>query len=196
MSPLRLNGSTSGYSQLDAPAVAGDQTFTLPGTGGVIDRLNRAGNVLQVVSNTYGTQVSTTSTTYVDTGLSASITPSSSSSKIIISYSQVFSASSFKGGTNGLEHNGNAAIQLLRGSTPITNVNDTVSLGSYSYGRSDGGNVVIWSTISQVVLDAPSTTNAVTYKTRFRIVNVASSNGAAANEVGTTAFITLMEVAA
>jgi hypothetical protein len=36
MSPLRLNGSTSGYSQLDAPAIAGDQTFTLPGTGGTI----------------------------------------------------------------------------------------------------------------------------------------------------------------
>jgi len=34
--PLRLNGSTSGYSQIDAPAVAGDQTFTLPGTGGTI----------------------------------------------------------------------------------------------------------------------------------------------------------------
>jgi hypothetical protein len=31
---LRLNGSTSGYSEIDAPAVAGDQTFILPGTGG------------------------------------------------------------------------------------------------------------------------------------------------------------------
>jgi hypothetical protein len=31
---LRLNGSTSGYSEIEAPAVAGDQTFTLPGTGG------------------------------------------------------------------------------------------------------------------------------------------------------------------
>jgi len=33
---LRLNGSTSGYSEVAAPAVAGDQTFTLPGTGGNI----------------------------------------------------------------------------------------------------------------------------------------------------------------
>jgi len=31
---LRLNGSTSGYSEIVAPAVAGDQTFTLPTTGG------------------------------------------------------------------------------------------------------------------------------------------------------------------
>ncbi len=33
---IRLNGSTSGYSEISAPAVAGDQTFTLPGTGGNI----------------------------------------------------------------------------------------------------------------------------------------------------------------
>lgn len=31
---LRLNGSTSGYSEIVAPAVAGDQTFTLPTAGG------------------------------------------------------------------------------------------------------------------------------------------------------------------
>ena len=33
---LRLNGSTSGYSELSAPAVAGDQTFTFPSTGGTL----------------------------------------------------------------------------------------------------------------------------------------------------------------
>lgn len=34
MSPVRLNGSTSGYSELSAPAVAGNITLTLPtGTG-------------------------------------------------------------------------------------------------------------------------------------------------------------------
>lgn len=33
---VRLNGSTSGYSEISAPAVAGDQTFTLPTTGGTV----------------------------------------------------------------------------------------------------------------------------------------------------------------
>jgi hypothetical protein len=32
--PLRLLGSTSGYSEIEVPAVAGDQQFLLPGTGG------------------------------------------------------------------------------------------------------------------------------------------------------------------
>ena len=33
---LRLNGATSGYSELQAPDVAGDQTFTLPTVGGTL----------------------------------------------------------------------------------------------------------------------------------------------------------------
>lgn len=33
---LRLNGSASGYSEIAAPAAAGDQTFTLPTTGGTV----------------------------------------------------------------------------------------------------------------------------------------------------------------
>ena len=33
---LRLRGSTSGYSELQAPAVAADQTFVLPTAGGTL----------------------------------------------------------------------------------------------------------------------------------------------------------------
>ena len=40
---LRLKGTTSGFSQLTAPAVAGDQTFTLPETGGIVATVNNSG---------------------------------------------------------------------------------------------------------------------------------------------------------
>ena len=37
---LRLNGSTSGFSEITAPDVAGDQTFTLPAVGGTLSTSN------------------------------------------------------------------------------------------------------------------------------------------------------------
>jgi hypothetical protein len=94
MSPLRLNGSTSGYSQLDAPAIAGDQTFTLPGTGGTLDRLNRAGNILQVVNYQTGAYNSGVTTIPVDDTIpqntegtefmTLAITPTNASNKLFI----------------------------------------------------------------------------------------------------------------
>ena len=67
---LRLNGSTSGYSEIEAPAVAGDQTFTLPGTGGTIVTADGT----QTLTNktvqggviTAGTAVASTSGTSID----------------------------------------------------------------------------------------------------------------------------------
>lgn len=43
---LRLNGATSGYSELQAPDVAGDQTFTLPATGGELATKSGGGSVV------------------------------------------------------------------------------------------------------------------------------------------------------
>ena len=104
MSPLRLNGSTSGYSQLDAPAVAGDQTFTLPGTGGTLDRLNRAGNVIQVVNYQTGAVATGTTTIPFDNTIpqntegneymSLSITPTNANNKLLINVKSIFTSSS------------------------------------------------------------------------------------------------------
>jgi hypothetical protein len=46
--PVRLNGATSGYTELSAPAVAGITTMTMPTASGTLDRLERSGNILQV----------------------------------------------------------------------------------------------------------------------------------------------------
>jgi len=43
MSPVRLNGSTSGYSELSAPAVAGSNTLTLPTGAGSANQLLKNG---------------------------------------------------------------------------------------------------------------------------------------------------------
>jgi hypothetical protein len=85
MSKIALVGNASGTGtfSLASPNSSTDRTLDLPDASGVIDRLNRAGNVLQVVSADYTTSNSTTSSTYV-IGVTGSITTVSASSKIQI----------------------------------------------------------------------------------------------------------------
>ena len=122
MASIVVAGDTSGTVTLTAPLVAGTTTLTLPtangtlittgSTGQVIPRAALpAGTVLQVVNATYSTQVDTTSGSYVDTGLTASITPSSSTSKILVLVSHQISISASTGYGN---------VQLLRGSTSVS----------------------------------------------------------------------------
>ena len=183
MSPLRLNGSTSGYSQLDAPAIAGDQTFTLPGTGGTIDRLNRAGNILQVVNGTYSTQTTSSSSTPADTGLTATITPTSASSKILVIVNQA--------GCGKETNNTYMRLRLLRGATVISHFER-----SGGYTNSSAANY--FGACSVCYLDSPATTSATTYKTQLdsslnvAIVLVQCNEGG----ITTMSTITLMEVAA
>jgi len=183
MSPLRLTGSTSGFSQLDAPAIAGDQTFTLPSTGGTLDRLNRAGNVLQVVSANTSTYTSTTTSTFVDTNLTATITPTSASSKILVLVNQV--------GIAKFTNNTAVMLRLLRGSTSILTFEE-----SAAYTSSTAYNVV--AAASACYLDSPATTSATTYKTQF--ASQANLSGVSVQTYITTqnanSTITLMEVAA
>ena len=80
---IRLNGSTSGYTEIDAPAVAGAGVLTLPTGTGTLLRAE-GGKVLQVVSGTTSTSASSSTSTFVDTGLTATITPASSTSKIMV----------------------------------------------------------------------------------------------------------------
>ena len=73
---LRLNGSTSGYVEINAPAVAGSQSITVP---------NDFGKILQVKSDTNGTTASNLSGSMTQVpGLEVTITPASTSSRFIV----------------------------------------------------------------------------------------------------------------
>jgi hypothetical protein len=67
---LRLNGSTSGYTEIDAPAVAGSNTLVLPGSNGSAYQFLRngatAGTTEFAGSITSGTAVASTSGTSID----------------------------------------------------------------------------------------------------------------------------------
>ena len=144
------------------------------------------GKVLQVVSADYSTYVTTTSTTYVDSGLTASITPSSASNKILVLISQHLQHWNESGNWSTLKY------KLLRGSTTVyeseTNVGMTFT---YDYGGS-GINLGLYQPMS--ILDLPSSTSALTYKTQIaKAGNGGSSVGAQTS--ANKSFITLIEIA-
>jgi hypothetical protein len=136
------------------------------------------GSVIQTVNAAYSTQTSTSSSSYTDTGLTASITPTSSSSKILVIVS-----------VNGVYKNGsNASIGLnvMRDATQITQIaiNGLSYTGDTSASQTSG---------SINYLDSPATTSATTYKVQFK--NGASSGSSVTiNDSSCTSTITLLEI--
>jgi hypothetical protein len=198
MASIVVTGDTSGSITLSAPAVAGSNTLTLPANTGTIittassgQSIPKAalptGSVLQVVQATYSTQVQISSTSYQDTGLTASITPTSSSSKILVIVSQVcniviLSNISF-----------NSSNNLVRGSTQV--YEQDIALGMQA-GTGSAGLIYNGSIVSMSYLDSPNTTSSTTYKTQSKISTTASSAYVRFQDAGSDSTITLLEIAA
>ena len=146
-----------------------------------------AGAVLQVVQGNTSTLVTVTTTTYTDSGLSASITPTSASSKILVIVQQP--CSTFRSGSNDA---GQAKLRLLRGASDIYELGQAVTGFSFNVTTTEVG-----SSISLVYLDSPATTSSTTYKTQGAGVyanNTAYLNGN--SQGGANSTITLMEISA
>jgi len=107
------------------------------------------GNVLQVVTGTLDSAANTTSSSYVDTGLTASITCSSTSSKVLVLVAQQTAATATSIPA--------LYLKLLR---------DSTSLGEATMVQNGGSS--LYTTTSFVKLDSPSSTSALTYKTQFK----------------------------
>jgi hypothetical protein len=155
------------------------------------------GSILQVVSTTKSDTFSTSSTDFVDvTGLSVSITPSSTSNKILVLVNLT---------GDGTAGDTRAVYRLVRGSTVIAQ-GDAAGSRPRGFGGiyhpSDTNTV---ESISAVHLDSPASTSEQTYKVQASegnntassvYVNRASSWADAAGHVATISTITVMEVAA
>ena len=112
------------------------------------------GKVLQVVQDLLDGLIQTTSTTYADTGLSVSITPSSASSKVL-----VMAAMQGLTKTSGNSQT-KAKVRLLKDSTVLQNTGERVA-----YTNNDGTLDVGSHTI--MYLDSPATTSSLTYKIQY-----------------------------
>ena len=191
---LKLNGATSGSIELDVPAAIGsDLNITIPGAAGTLDRLERAGNILQVVNASTNTEVSNSTTTMTDTGLSVNITPSSTTSKILVFVSQPYLTSRTNTSTF-------ASIILLRDSTQLTG-HPKSSGGGFLLGYAGAGvtTATIRGVYNVTYLDSPATTSQVTYKTQMAVNSAINSAVVEVQENATTdnatSYITAMEVA-
>lgn len=194
---VKLNCSSSGSVALSAPAstaLGADVVLNLPSHGGSLDRLERAGNILQVVTASTSTEVAITALTYTDSGLSASITPSSATSKILVMVDQQFLISALAVSTF-------AGIKVLRDavtlSEPITDSNGPFNVGTASAG-SGATNASLYDNLGFTFLDSPNTTSSVTYKVQGRPYSNATTltfQRAAAITNGSSRIV-LMEVSA
>jgi hypothetical protein len=144
------------------------------------------GKIAQVVQGSSAGFASITSSSFMDTGMSVTITPSSATSKILI----------FAYGTAGLDltadNDRSMQAQIVRGSTSIWNFSDVIR-SKFSGGiyPTSGGLV---SAFTSIYLDSPATTSATTYKLQMKVSATASTNGYFCN--GGTGIMQAMEVLA
>ena len=138
------------------------------------------GKVLQVVSATSSTAVGNSTTTFADSNLSLSITPTSSTSKVLVLTSQQYA--------KGAGNSSNALkTRLMRGATEIANISANMLLTNtaiYNIGN-----------LAYHYLDSPATTSATTYKVQF--ANQTTAAFVAVSDNATElATIILMEIGA
>ena len=142
-----------------------DQIQTADGSGtialqnqlsGMTSASMASGSVLQVVEGSSTAVFASTSQSWSDIGLSVSITPTSTSSKIKVEYSlqNIYLAAA----------NNGASFRIVRHSTPLFTPADNYML--YTAAATN-----VYTSLSDVDIDSPSTTSAVTYKIQMAVYN-------------------------
>jgi hypothetical protein len=181
--PITINGSGT-ISGVNATGLTTAQTVSASNiTTGTLPKAQLpTGSVLQVVNATYSTTVSTSdSGNYIDTGVTATITPTASSSKILVlvNFGQCLKGTGDSGNSFGFRLLRDATVIRGDGSLGVFFTNSTLQLNAgYAFNY----------------YDSPSSTSALVYKVQLINKNGNASISVQASSVPST--ITLLEIAA
>jgi MinD-like ATPase involved in chromosome partitioning or flagellar assembly len=168
--PARLGVGANGTVLTADSAEATGLKWATPAGGG--------GKVLQVIQGTTSTAATNNGASYADTNLTATITPSASSSKVLVLVTQLFTKSA-DNANNGVN------VKLLRGATDLQT---TLVLLKTGTAIENIGHYAL------NYLDTPATTSATTYKTQFANQAGVIQVGAQPNNCPST--IILLEIGA
>ena len=160
---------------------------TITGAGG--------GKLLQAVngSTDANSPSSSTSTSFADSGLSVSITPSATSSKVLILVQQQMFMSGRYTFTSGRYYT-SYGIKLLRDSTTLQqSTSDSGGKYAWQFQTSNTDILDVNITTNLNYLDSPSSTSALTYKIQFASTD---SNITCRPSMGMPSFITALEIGA
>jgi len=144
------------------------------------------GGIIQIVHAETTSQVSDTSGSFVDSGLTATITPSSNSSKILVVASMQWSIRRDATETSG-------SFRLLRGSTAISTHTGCVHIEADTTSQS---RIISKGGYTIQRLDSPATTSATTYKVQLGSNHTGNSAIISISTDSTPSCITLYEVTA
>ena len=183
--PMTTTGDTIYSSSGSTPARLGigttGQILTVAGGVPTWAAAPGGGKILQVVVGTSTTSVSNSTSTYADTGLSATITPASTGSRILVLVDHGTVYKSANSNQNQLN------FRLFRGATQI----------GFSSAWYTGPAVEIKGYHGIQYVDSPASVSALTYKTQFRNeFNGASVVVISGGAEATTGSIILMEIGA
>mgnify|MGYP003650352270 CR=1 FL=1 len=148
------------------------------------------GKLLQVVSANITTDTTIASTTYTDTNLAATITPTLSTSKILVIFSQQVRLSS---SATSLAELG---LKLLRGATTVADLSQGTNSRVLAIESGGASSVATSQFINYNYLDSPATTSATTYKVQAALPSTASGRSSRFQIQDIPSVITLMEIGA